>query len=142
MNGALLLLFLPAPGLWTRFLPDASFLVPLGLTIQTAFALLAVWARLHLGRNWSGAITVVQDHQLVRTGPYRRIRHPIYTAMLGMFVGTAIVSGEMHALLGVVVIAFAYWRKIRLEETSLRQVFGTAYDVYVRESWALVPWML
>jgi protein-S-isoprenylcysteine O-methyltransferase Ste14 len=142
MNGALLLLFIPVPGFRARFLPDAPFLVPVGLTFQAAFGLFAVWARRHLGRNWSGAITVAVDHQLVRTGPYRRIRHPIYTAMLGMFVGTAIVSGQMHALLAVVVIAFVYWRKIRLEETSLRQVFGTAYDAYVRESWALVPWVL
>ena len=139
MNGALLLLFVPVPGLGRRFLPAASFIVPLGLTIHTAAILLAVWARRRLGRNWSGAITVKVDHQLVRSGPYRVVRHPIYSAMLGMFLGTAIVSGQLHALLAVVIMVGAYWRKIRLEERSLRKVFGAAYDAYCRDSWALIP---
>lgn len=139
MNGALLLLFVPVPGLRQRFLPASTILVATGLALQATFALLAVWARRHLGRNWSGAITVAVDHALVRTGPYRVVRHPIYSAMLGMFLGTAVVSGEWHALLALAMIAVAYWRKIRLEEQSLRGVFGPAYDAYRRESWALVP---
>lgn len=139
LNGALLLLFLRIPGLNARWLPVTPAVVPIGLTLQTACALLAVWARRHLGRNWSGAITEKVDHELVRTGPYRWIRHPIYTAMLGMYLGTAMVSGELHALVGVAMVLAAYWRKIRLEELNLRQVFGTAYDDYRGQSWALIP---
>ena len=62
--------------------------------------------------------------------------------MLGMFLGTALVSGELHALLGLLVIGVAYWRKVRLEEQHLRGVFGEAYDEYRRKSWALIPGVL
>lgn len=137
MNGAFLLLIVPV--LTDRFLPDALVLVCAGLSIQIAAGALGVWARRHLGRNWSGAITVAQEHQLVRTGPYRVLRHPIYTAMIGMFLGSAIAIGEWHALLGVVLIVIAYARKIPLEEASLRGVFGPSYDDYRKSSWALVP---
>ena len=68
-----------------------------------------------------------------------RARHPIYTAMIGMFVGSAIAIGEWHAVLGVALIVIAYVRKIPLEEQSLRGVFGPAYDEYRRSSWALIP---
>lgn len=140
MYGALILAFLPVPGLTRRWLPLANNIaVPLGLAIQIGFALLAVWARRHLGRNWSGAITAKVDHQLIRTGPYRFVRHPIYTGMLGMFLGTAIVSGELFGLLAVITIAVAYWRKIRLEEEHLRRLFGAEYDDYRKHSWALIP---
>lgn len=142
MNGALLLLFIPVPGLRWRFLPVSPLLVLAGLAIHLASMLLALWARRHLGRNWSGAITVKVDHQLIRTGPYRLVRHPIYSAMLGMFVGTALVSGEWHALLGLGLIAFAYWRKIRLEEERLRAAFGADYDAYRSRTRALIPGLL
>ncbi len=142
MNAALLLLFLPVPGLGLRFLPAGPWPVAMGLSIQAAAGLLAVWARRHLGRNWSGAITVKIDHQLVRSGPYRLVRHPIYSAMLGMFVGSAAVSGQLHALLALGIISGAYWRKIRLEEQRLREVFGTAYDEYRRHTGAVVPGLL
>jgi hypothetical protein len=68
MNAALLLLFIPVPGLRGRYLPFAPLVVVVGLAIQVASGLLAVWARRHLGRNWSGAITIAVDHQLVRSG--------------------------------------------------------------------------
>jgi protein-S-isoprenylcysteine O-methyltransferase Ste14 len=63
----------------------------------------------------------------------------MYTAIIGMFVGTAIVSGELHALVGLTVGVFAYGRKIRLEERHLREFFGPAYLEYQRDSWALIP---
>jgi len=59
-----------------------------------------------------------------------------------VFVGTALVSGQLHALLGLVVIAFAYWRKIQLEEERLRVAFGADYDTYRRKTWALIPGLL
>jgi protein-S-isoprenylcysteine O-methyltransferase Ste14 len=140
MWGSLLLTLLP--WFWAlrwRWLPPAVIYPAIGLGVQVASALLAVWARRHLGRNWSGAITTKADHQLVQTGPYRWLRHPIYTGMLGMFLGSALVWGELHALLGLALITLAYARKIRLEERSLREVFGGAYDRYCESSWALIP---
>jgi protein-S-isoprenylcysteine O-methyltransferase Ste14 len=143
MYGALLIAFLPLPGLRQRWLPAAPWVTTtIGLAIQVNSALLAVWARRYLGRNWSGAITGKVGHELIRTGPYKLVRHPIYTGMLGMFLGTIIVSGELHALLAMLIIAVAYWRKIPLEEQHLRRHFGDAYDDYRKESSALIPWLL
>jgi protein-S-isoprenylcysteine O-methyltransferase Ste14 len=133
------------PGFWPlnhRWLPDSPWIAPAGLGAQIAFALLYIWSRRHLGRYWSGAIMTTSDHQLVRSGPYRILRHPMYTAILGMLLGTAMVSGELHALLALVIGVAAYWRKIRLEEPHLRQHFGEAYESYQRNSWALIPGLL
>lgn len=137
---ALVLLFWPAPGLGGWFLPQRfHFLVAIGVIVQAGFAVLGIWARRHLGRNWSGEVRIGEGHELVRTGPYRIVRHPIYTAMLGMFVGTAIASSQYHALLGLVILFIAYLRKTRLEEQILESAFGTEYDAYRKTTWALVP---
>lgn len=140
LAAALLLLILPVPGLTGWFLPRRMHaLVAAGAVVQAGFFLLAVWARGHLGRNWSAEVRIAVNHQLVRTGPYRLLRHPIYTAMLGMFLGTAIASSQYHSLMGLAILAVAYLRKTRLEEQILRRTFGADYDAYCRDTWALVP---
>jgi protein-S-isoprenylcysteine O-methyltransferase Ste14 len=139
VNAALLLLFVPVPGLTGRYLPATSLVVAVGLTIQGSAVLLAVWARRHLGRNWSGRITIKVGHELVRSGPYRFVRHPIYTALLGMYAGSAMVSGEWHALVGLALAAFAYFRKFRMEEANLAVAFGAAWGDYCRSTRALLP---
>jgi len=137
---ALVLLFWSVPGLSGWFLPQKfHFLVAIGVVIQAAFAVLGVWARRHLGRNWSGEVRIGEGHELVRTGPYHVLRHPIYTAMLGMFVGTAIASSQYHAIVGLAIVTVAYLRKTRLEEQILHQTFGTEYAAYQKTTWALVP---
>jgi protein-S-isoprenylcysteine O-methyltransferase Ste14 len=139
LNVGLLLLFVPLPGLTAFFLAHARSVTLAGLGVQAAFFLLAWWSRRHLGRNWSTNVRIAEGHELVRSGPYRSVRHPIYTAMLGMALGTTIVSGQYHSLLGLLIIAIAYWRKIRIEEATLREAFAAEYDEYRRKSWALVP---
>lgn len=141
LDGALLLLFIPVPGLNRRYLPASALNAPIGLAVQAAAGLLAAWARNHLGRNWSAAVRIAEGHQLIQSGPYRLVRHPIYSAMFGMFIGTAVVSGRLHALLGVALLAFAYRRKIGLEEQRLAETFGAAFQNYRRATWALVPWL-
>jgi len=151
VNGAFILSFWPYPGwpnlaaplfVFPRVLPPAPFLPILGVLVQAGSFLLAVWARRQLGRNWSGEVTLKVDHELVRSGPYRRIRHPIYTGAIGMYVGPALVSGRLQGTLALVLIAIAYTRKIRMEERVLRDEFGSAYDEYRRESWAVIPWIV
>src|SRR5262249_50646635 len=102
VNAALLLLIVPIPGLTRRILPDTRPLHIAGLAVQAAFIGLAVWARRHLGSNWSGEVRIATGHELVRSGPYRFVRHPIYTAVVGMYVGTSLVSGQVHALVGLI----------------------------------------
>jgi protein-S-isoprenylcysteine O-methyltransferase Ste14 len=125
-----------------RFVPEPPWLAPAGLGLQIAFACLYIWSKRHLSRNWSGRIQTTSEHQLIRSGPYRLLRHPMYTAILGMFLGTALVWGQYHALIALVIAIGAYVRKIRLEEPHLRHHFGVAYEAYQRDSWALIPGIL
>jgi protein-S-isoprenylcysteine O-methyltransferase Ste14 len=83
----------------------------------------------------------VKDHQLVGSGPYRLVRHPMYSAVLGVFAGTALVSGQYHALVGLGTACFAYWRKIRIEERALAEAFGSDYKAYRGNRRALIPWL-
>lgn len=139
VNLALLLVALPIRQLSPRFLPNSIWIAWLGLSIQTASGLFAIWARRHLAANWSGEISIKVDHELIRSGPYHLIRHPIYTGMLGMFVGATVVAGRYQAIFGLLIVGFAYSRKIRLEEAILRNAFGTAYDIYGNQAGALIP---
>jgi protein-S-isoprenylcysteine O-methyltransferase Ste14 len=139
VSAAQILVLLPVPILRTRFLPESNALVIGALVLEAAFFLLAVWARQSLGRNWSGAVTTKVDHELIRSGPYSVVRHPIYSGVLGVYLSVALVSGEVHALIGVAIAFIAYWRKSRMEEAYLRGQFGAAYDVYQSETWAVIP---
>jgi protein-S-isoprenylcysteine O-methyltransferase Ste14 len=142
LNLVLLMLFVPVPGLTRQFLAPTRAAVAAGFTVQAGFALFYLWTKRYLGRFWSSAIAIMKDHQLVRSGPYRLIRHPLYTGMLGMVIGTAIVSRQYHALIGVGLGLYAYWRKIRIEERALGEAFGAEYEDYKRHSSALIPWLL
>lgn len=139
LYGSMLLLFAPVPGLRLRFLPLTNVVVGTGLAIQLLSLALALWARRHLGRNWGAALRVAVGQELVRSGPYRKVRHPIYTAMMGLYAGTALVSGELRALLAFVIVVAAYARKISLEERTLGEFFGPDYQTYRRDTWALLP---
>jgi protein-S-isoprenylcysteine O-methyltransferase Ste14 len=125
-------ILLLVPGLTGHYLPKTPLFLAFGLAIETASIALAVWARRHLGHNWSAEVRIAVGHQLVRTGPYRFTRHPIYVAMLGIFVGAAIVSGQYSGLVAVVMLALLYVRKIRLEEQALSNAFGDEWDAYRR----------
>jgi len=137
-NVALLLEIAPIRGLG-RVLPMSAGIMTAGVLVEAMGLFLAIWARRRLGRNWSGEISIKVEHELIRSGPYRWMRHPIYTGLLTMYVGCALVTGLWLAVVGLAVMAFAYRRKIRLEEANLQVVFGAEYEAYRRESWALVP---
>ena len=111
-----------------------------GERLITALGLaLTVWARLVLGTNWSGSVTVKQDHTLVRRGPYRMVRHPIYTGLLLAFAGSALARGEWRGLLAVLIAWLALWRKWRLEERWMAETFGPAYSDYAARTPAIFP---
>jgi protein-S-isoprenylcysteine O-methyltransferase Ste14 len=137
-NVALLVEIAPIRGLG-RFLPVSTFVMAAGLAVQGLGLFLAIWSRRVLGRNWSGEISIKVEHELIRSGPYKGLRHPIYTGLLTMYVGTAVVAGEWLSIIGLAVAVYAYWRKIRLEEANLEAAFGADYAVYRRETWALLP---
>jgi protein-S-isoprenylcysteine O-methyltransferase Ste14 len=139
LTAAQILIFFPVFGLRQRYLPASLLVTVIGLALQLMCLLLAVWARQCLGRNWSGKIAIKVDHVLVRRGPYRLLRHPIYSALLGMYAGTAVVWGELHGLIGLALAVLAYLRKVRLEEANLAKAFGAEYRDYRSKTWALFP---
>ena len=138
LTNAALLLMAPIHGLG-RAWPVSLPIMAAGLAVEAAGLFLAIWARRHLGRNWSGEITIKKDHELVRSGPYRWVRHPIYTGLLAMYAGVLLVTGEWLGVAGFVIAGLAYWRKTRMEEKNLDTAFGADYTAYRRETWALVP---
>jgi protein-S-isoprenylcysteine O-methyltransferase Ste14 len=135
---AQILLIFPVPGLQQRFVPLSMAVMMAALAVEALGLALAVWARRTLGKHWSGKITIKVGHELIRSGPYGLVRHPIYTALLMIYGGTAVVFGEMHSLLGFVLAVLAYVRKIRLEEANLARGFGESYAAYRAETKALV----
>lgn len=132
----------PIAFLNTRFLPLNAWSFWTGAALTAAGLLFAVWARRHLGTNWSRAVTVKQDHELITTGPYALVRHPIYTGLLLAMIGSAAARGEWRGLLAVVLIFVALWRKLKLEEKWMHAQFGQSYDAYAQKVAALVPHIL
>ena len=126
------------PILLARVVPAGPSPEILGGLFVLAGLALTVWARVCLGRNWSGTVTVKQDHALVRTGPYALIRHPIYTGLLLALTGTTIAIGECRGVLGVVCALAGFLWKIRVEESRMRQTFPE-YERYRRQTAALLP---
>ncbi len=139
LNLGLLLLFVSIPGLRWPFLPPLAGRVPAGLALMAAATLFHVWARIHLGPNWSSPVRLAAEHALVRSGPYRVVRHPVYTALIALALGTAIVSGRALSLAGAALFLVAYVRKLRIEERVLAERFGAEWVEYRRRSWALLP---
>jgi protein-S-isoprenylcysteine O-methyltransferase Ste14 len=123
-----------------RFLPAGAVFPLLGAILVAAGLGFSIWARRHLGRNWSAHVVVKEGHALIRSGPYAHVRHPIYTGILLAFLGTAVAIGEWRALLAVTFALLAFVLKSRLEEGRMRQTFPE-YEQYQRETAALIPFI-
>ena len=139
--GSVLLFFRPAAvgPLGARIFPVSTSLP----WLAAALALLGLgwtwWARIHLGQLWSSAVTLKADHTLVRSGPYRITRHPIYTGLLIAFVATALVRDDVGGVLGLVLVIIGLSLKVRQEEQFLSEHFGAAYRQYRAHVSALLP---
>ena len=120
-------------GGWMRYW-IAVALVVAGLSFS-------VWARRTLGGNWSGTVTVKVNHEPVQTGPYRRIRHPIYTGLLLAVFGSGLAAGRLYGMAAFLFVALALWWRLRVEERWMRVEFGDHYEAYRRTSWALMPYV-
>lgn len=130
---------LPFAWLYRQLYAPNLFYFWIGAGVTVAGLLFAVWARVHLGANWSRSVTVKEDHQLIVSGPYRIVRHPIYTGILTGFVGSAIALGQVRGILAFVLILVALYFKWRLEEKWMREEFGQTYADYARRVPAVVP---
>ena len=122
-----------------RIIPERSALNAICVLATIAGLLFSVWARLALGSNWSGTVTIKKDHQLIRKGPYRWIRHPIYTGMLAALLASAITQGLLSGLLGFCLVYAALYYKARREESFLAQEFGAGFDEHRQHTGMFLP---
>lgn len=125
-----------------NFLPNSPEVQHIGLLLILIGCGFAVWARLILGRNWSGMVTVKKDHVLITRGPYSWVRHPIYSGILLALVGTAVVSGKLVYLIALPATVLALWLKLRTEEKFMLETFGEQYTVYRQRVKALIPYVI
>jgi protein-S-isoprenylcysteine O-methyltransferase Ste14 len=132
---------IPLPWLYLEPWPQGFWPFWLGAAVMVAGLLFAIWAREHLGSNWSRSVTIKQGHELIKTGPYAVVRHPIYTGILAGFLGTAIALSQVRGLIAFVLIFLALWLKLRMEEQWMRSQFGETYAAYTHHTAALVPYL-
>jgi len=132
---------IPLPWLYLQLWPVGLWPFWLGAAVTIAGLLFAVWAREHLGSNWSRSVTIKQGHELITTGPYAVVRHPIYTGILAGFLGMAIAISQVRGFIAFVLIFLAFWIKLRIEEQWMRSQFGEAYATYAQQTAALVPYL-
>jgi len=111
----------------------------LGVILLWAGIALALWARWHLGQYWSGRITIKEGHKLIRTGPYARLRHPIYSGLVLAATGTAIEVDQWRGVAAVCVIVLGFWIKGKREEALLTKEFGAEFDEHRRSTGFLLP---
>ncbi len=117
------------PVLGVRRLPGSFMVDVTGLCLMIAGLAFAVWSRAALADNWSGAVTLKQDHALITSGAYAIVRHPIYGGVLTAMLGTAIVIGEARAFLPLIGV-LGLWQKMNAEEDLLRAAFPAEYAAY------------
>jgi protein-S-isoprenylcysteine O-methyltransferase Ste14 len=125
--------------LGVRFFPAGAAWEWIGVALTAAGVAIAIWARWHLGSNWSGVVTLKEGHELIRTGPYRSVRHPIYTGMLLGLLGTLIALGEVRGLIALACAWLSFYVKARREESFLAQEFGPAFSEHQRNTGMFFP---
>ncbi len=130
------------PPLNQELIPRTHWTLLIGAAICVYGLWVTIWARRTLAGNWSSDVTFKQGHELVRTGPYRFARHPIYTGLLMMCLGTAIANGQLHCCLAIAVVTVGFWIKLSQEERLLLRHFPDDYPTYQKQVKALVPFIL
>jgi protein-S-isoprenylcysteine O-methyltransferase Ste14 len=122
-----------------RFMPRHSDPIWFGIGLTAAGVALAIWARWNLGRNWSDKVVLKVDHELIRRGPYRYLRHPIYAGVLLAVAGTALTIGEWRGVVALLLLGTNYFVKAAREEKILAANFGEAFADYKKETGFFLP---
>lgn len=122
-----------------RFVPEALWIQSVGIVLTFAGAALLCWARFALGKFFSADVTLKQGHQLIQSGPYALVRHPIYTGINLAVAGTALEIGEWRGVLAFALVVIMHIIKARQEEALMAAQFGDEYSLYRRHSGFLIP---
>lgn len=149
----LLLLFIGFTFLWNagslasvyplniRFIPYSKMAMNIADALAVISISLAIWARATLGSNWSASVQIKENHQLVTNGPYNFIRHPIYTAMLGLFLATSIALGTVGGFVGFPFVLVGCLVKLKHEESFMSRQFPNQYPDYKKRTRMLIPFL-
>ena len=124
-----------------QIIPSNDITGVIGIMVSFSGIAFAIWARKTLGKNWSGEVTLKEGHELIQTGPYRIVRHPIYTGFEIALLGAAITAGQAKGLLGLAIIFLNHYFKTRMEEEIMYSQFPTQYPEYVKRVKRLVPFI-
>jgi protein-S-isoprenylcysteine O-methyltransferase Ste14 len=140
---AIILLFFIAniPPLNIPLIQSSLVLHSFGFLVEVLGLCIAIWARITLGRNWSASVTFKEKHELITKGPYRLVRHPIYTGMITMFLGAAIYLGVIAGFLALFFIFLSFSIKLRDEEVLMTKHFPKEYTKYKKTTKALIPFI-
>jgi protein-S-isoprenylcysteine O-methyltransferase Ste14 len=122
-----------------RLFPETPVSLWVGVLVTALGVGISIWARVSLGANWSGTVTLKKDHELIRKGLYRWIRHPIYTGILVAFLGTELIKGHALGGLGFALLWLSFYIKARREENFLRQEFGEGFEEHARQTGMFLP---
>ena len=125
-----------------RLLPNSNLFFWIGVFITISGLCFSALARKYLGKNWSQAVTIKDDHQLITDGPYTIVRHPIYTGLLLGFIGTSIAVGELRGLIADVLVFSVLLFKLKLEDKWLLEQFGESYKIYCQKVSAFIPFII
>ena len=120
-------------------LPNSEWLPVFGIATAVAGFALAIWARMHIGRNWSSSVVAKVQHELIRSGPYRWVRHPIYSGLMLALLGTVLVQDQLRGLIALLLVYVGWKIKSRLEERMMVSTFGDQYTAYANSTGALFP---
>jgi protein-S-isoprenylcysteine O-methyltransferase Ste14 len=122
-----------------RFIKQQPGIVWAGVALTATGVATAVWARATLGGNWSATVTVKADHELVQRGPYRLVRHPIYSGFTLAAIGTALAIGQLRGVLAVALMLLGWRLKWPIEERFMIEQFGDRYVEYRKRVRAIIP---
>jgi len=123
-------------------IPRTNLTQGIGAAICVLGLLVAIWSRRTLAGNWSSDVTFKQGHELIQAGPYRYVRHPIYTGLLLMCLGLALARGQVHYWLGLLIMGAGFWIKLTQEESLMLRHFPNEYPSYRSRVKALVPFVI
>jgi protein-S-isoprenylcysteine O-methyltransferase Ste14 len=124
-----------------RFVPATDTTQAVGFALTVLGLGFAIWARFHLGRMWSGSVTLKEGHRLVQSGPYGLVRHPIYTGLVTAWIGRAVSAGTVRALVGLALAVGSIVYKLSFEDRLMAENFGEEHADYRRRVKRLVPFV-
>jgi protein-S-isoprenylcysteine O-methyltransferase Ste14 len=123
------------------YTPALSFQI-IGLSITLFGFVVSVAGREYLSSNWSGKVIIQEKHELIKKGPYKIIRHPIYAGVLVMMIGSSMITGNIFCFIWVIFCFFGLFRKSKQEEELLIKKFGETYKQYIKETKMMIPYIL